>query len=64
MKRFGLFFALASLTVCSSANAQSALYLEGPDSAATGMTGDLYGFVMADAGFNNRRIDPQWFDVV
>ena len=25
---------------------------------------ELYGFVMADAGYNFNQIDPDWFDVV
>jgi DcaP outer membrane protein len=55
-----------TLTVFATATAlsQDAVHLEGPGFDMQGPTADLYGFVMADAGYNAGRIDPDWFDVM
>ena len=44
----------------STALGQNAVRLEGPGFDMQGPTADLYGFVMADAGYNAGRIDPGW----
>ena len=60
----GRILTVALVVVSSQAWAQDSLHLEGPGFEATGPSAELYGFVMADAGYNSGRIDPDWFDVV
>ncbi|RLA50345.1 MAG: hypothetical protein DRR42_13390 [Gammaproteobacteria bacterium] len=57
---------ILTLTVFVTAPAlsQNAVRLEGAGFDMQGPTAELYEFVMADAGYNNGRIDPDWFDVM
>jgi len=38
--------------------------LVGIAAAQNGSTLDLYGFVMMDAGYDTKQVDPNWFDVL
>jgi hypothetical protein len=50
---------LCSLALCSFAGSLTA-----QANPQQGTTFEIYGFVMTDAGFDFRRNDPLWFDVV
>jgi hypothetical protein len=55
MKKNRLFLILVALSFVTAGRAQE----------STGQKAlELYGFVMTDAGYNAKQIDPNWFDVV
>jgi DcaP outer membrane protein len=53
-----------TLFATATASGQNAVRLEGPEFDMQRPTAELYGFAMADVGYNAGRIDPDWFDVM